>query len=190
MCKDSTDSSNVIIQDELIDVSKEWIEDTKMPNILRNNYFGREHHVRSIFGIFVANDRYLLLIGGDNKKEYDSTFCKIIYFDRDAMHRKWHIWKEWKPTYPNNANIARIYRGAATLGRKKNSSVVFATNPVASRDRFCKLRLRPNSIEWSIERLIWIAFEKNDNNLACHIQFLSKDVILYLLSFLRRIIWY
>ena len=186
---------NIIIQHKLIDVSKEWIQDTDMPNILRHNYFGKtnDHRVHNTFAFFVDNERYLLLIGGtdhyisnkDFDYDVDKSFHKIIYFDRDPMHRKWHIWKEWKPTDPKNAKMSRIYRGEAILVGEKNKSILLVPNPIKNTDLFCKLLLPQKSIEWTIERLIWIAFEKNDNNQTCYMAKLPKDIVFILLSFLR-----
>ena len=41
------------------------------------------------------------------------------------------------------------------------------------------------TVLWSIERLLWIAFHKNTNNLKCLIQNLPKDIVFHILSFLR-----
>ena len=38
--------------------------------------------------------------------------------------------------------------------------------------------------KWNIERIIWIAFYKNDKNDKCFIDTLPKDVVLYILTFL------
>ena len=38
--------------------------------------------------------------------------------------------------------------------------------------------------KWNIERLIWIAFYKNDKNNQCIIDKLPKDVVLFILTFL------
>ena len=40
-------------------------------------------------------------------------------------------------------------------------------------------------IEWDNERIIWIAYFKNNNNNHCLINKLSKDVVKYMLSFLK-----
>ena len=42
-------------------------------------------------------------------------------------------------------------------------------------------------IEWNVERLIWIAFYKNDKNDKCLIKQLSKDLIIYILQLLGRV---
>ena len=39
--------------------------------------------------------------------------------------------------------------------------------------------------DWNHERLIWIAFHKNDYNKQCFLNTVGKDVIRYILSFLR-----
>ena len=38
--------------------------------------------------------------------------------------------------------------------------------------------------KWNIERIIWIAFYKNDENDKCLIDTLPKDIVEYVLSFL------
>ena len=49
-----------------------------------------------------------------------------------------------------------------------------------------KVQLR-NNIDWNIERLIWIAHLKNDDNTQrCKLTLLSKDVILHVLLFLQQ----
>ena len=37
---------------------------------------------------------------------------------------------------------------------------------------------------WKLERLVWIAYEKNENNENCLLATVAKDVILHIISFL------
>ena len=46
-----------------------------------------------------------------------------------------------------------------------------------------ELILPPESLEWIIERVIWIAFFKNKNNQDCLVSSLPKSLVYYLLSF-------
>lgn len=42
-------------------------------------------------------------------------------------------------------------------------------------------------LEWKIERLVWLAFEKNDNNDNCGLSTVPKDVLKHILSYLKSI---
>ena len=44
----------------------------------------------------------------------------------------------------------------------------------------------PYFISWDLERHIWIAYLKNENNNTCYIQNLPKDVVRHILLFLRK----
>ena len=57
---------------------------------------------------------------------------------------------------------------------------------IVSRHSYCKLNIYKHYIEPAIERIMWIAFYKNDNNNHCLIKKLPKELLFEILYFLGK----
>ena len=49
-----------------------------------------------------------------------------------------------------------------------------------------KIQLINNFLKWEIERILWIAFEKNENNEQCFLADMPKDIINHIKQFLMH----
>ena len=75
-----------------------------------------------------------------------------------------------------------FYKPNCILVRNPNQYVYVISKDVTG--KFCpnwKIRI-DEKINWDIERIIWIAFYKNEKNKKCVIQLLPKDVVKSILA--------
>ena len=162
------------------DKAKDW----KMPAQIADkyNYDSKLTYVSAHW----YNSRYLIISGGYSKK---IGLDEIICFD--YKKKKWHIGDEDSriPMYKMPMGLL----GHTTLLKQENGHLylyVFGgcidTNYYKNNTKTCwKLRLT-TQIDWKIERIIWIAYKKNDKNTSvCQFARLPKDVVILLLSFLQ-----
>ena len=47
-----------------------------------------------------------------------------------------------------------------------------------------------SNLSWRIERILWIAYYKNDQNDQCLIDYLPKDILITIIAFLRGSIFH
>ena len=145
--------------------------------------------------------RYLIIIGGyfgSGKLTYDGILCF------DSKKKKW-LWNE------NGHPICKLKKGLfghrSLLIQEKDDlylyvfggvTTIIDGNPKSMNDipeKICwKLRFT-KKIDWKIERIIWIAYLKNnheknnatDNQLeVCHFSKLPKDIVTLVLSFVQH----
>ena len=122
----------------------------------------------------------------------------IICFDYKL--KKWYIGKK-----EEKYKIPRPLRGHQSMISEENNGLylyIFGGRDSNVLQNVCwKLRLSSKSIDWQIERLIWIGYLKNDhaNNInhdidseadesnmkVSRFSTLPKDVVSYILSFMR-----
>ena len=145
----------------------------------RDKYWG--------FTCHLIKNRYILFIGGYNITTGD-VLDGIFYFDRKL--KKWHVCNKHLPSklcdhssiILNNSNLIHILGGCQT------SDNAF-TNYINYHWQIHLGQIFPNwCIQWKSERIIWIGFEKNENNNnsnSCFLAKMPKDIIVHILSFLK-----
>ena len=52
--------------------------------------------------------------------------------------------------------------------------------------KYCSFELIKNGIPWKIERIIWIAFYKNNTNRKCLLKLLPKDIVKVIVDLLSK----
>ena len=57
---------------------------------------------------------------------------------------------------------------------------------ITNGEKYCVFDIYVHYVEAIIERIIWIAFYKNDKNNSCLIKNLPKDIIKYILTLLGK----
>ena len=143
----------------------------------------------SNFSYHVIDNRYLVLIGGlctargsvtsninqnfngNHNQDYPSD--KIIVYD--YWVQKWFECKYRLPIKMINHKSFVFENGQKLylIGDIDNKQVEFV------------FKIRASIAEWKIQRLIWIGFFKNENNNLCLLTRVPKDLIVYMLRFLR-----
>ena len=135
--------------------------------------------------------RYLMIVGGSYEQStnaYDGKMSVRYPTDRllcfDCVKKQWYI-DSYKLANP-------IANHASLLLYEKNQLClyIFAHNTYGKKT-CSKLNLL-KKLDWKIERLIWIGYYKNncnnqDSNVkGCKLSNLGKDVVLHILSFVKR----
>ena len=139
------------------------------------------------FTCHLIKNRYIIFIGGNNI-DTQEILDSIFYFD--TRLRKWHVCNKHLPSKlcdhssivlnNCNGNLINILGGCRT----PNSSF---TNYVNYHWQIHIGQIFSNLvIQWKNERIIWVGFEKNENNTdSCFLAKMPKDIIVHILSFLK-----
>ena len=150
---------NINIEYDLIDISKQWLQDTTMPSLLPDKYFVSANKLCGSCAFFVEKQRYVVLLGGVDYSTCTDPIQGIVYFD--TMYRKWNVWKQWEHT-PNTI-FGKTYTTNTMICMHKNyKPIILSVNsgsfPCSS--ELYEWILPPESLEWIIEWVIGLHFSK------------------------------
>ena len=162
-----------------------WTTTVKIDNPIKEGWLVKKSRYLSQW-----RDRWVVL----NKSKYE---YKLFSFKNEQIYEN--------PTEILNLNVFTSIKSSEETTNKRYSFDIYsptttftfvAKNEIEKEDwiRFIgKSIIRTGDIEqllqqiWSIERTIWIAFYKNNDNQQCLIQNLPKDIVCYIISFVRNI---
>ena len=176
--------SNIITQTNSVELSK-MLNIDQFTIEAQKKYFAvvhPDHPMRyGIFGCNLYNSRYLMIY--DLYDSYGATAANtMITFDFQSK-----IW-----TIHNDIWPAKLWRKGHALIQSKYDGVFLQTMGGLDYSKHRRtashlvIKLSLN-VDWSIERLLWIAYLKNDQqSQLCPLATLPKDIILLILKFFTK----
>lgn len=174
-----TQSDSSILMEQGITVTE---NDNKYTNSLNNLY---PYINKGFSGFFyhLIDLRYLVLIGGTHTHSLVNTsHCisnKMIVYDFNTQ--QWYISKYQLP---------RELLSASCLSKcvlmKKNQEIYILGKNEKKLNVIYNFKITTKVIPWRIERVIWIGWNKNVHNSLCLLVWLTKDIIQYILQFVRN----
>ena len=155
---------------------KQWVGNLlfrKQSNLLINKLYNKE----ILHSCLVCNGRFFVVIVR-NQITPDNIKHEIIYYDRKML--KWNVAGLGMSLPQGNYDSAFSFTSSCLLRTDTESKKLQELYLMASNEKEygkCFKILLSESIDWKIERLLWIAFYKNENNESCLIQLLPKDIL-------------
>ena len=162
----------------------------------------------SYFSYHWYNSRYLIIIGGQlSPLEWTDCVDQLSSNQADRVNDPAYqyrvlnqivcfdfltkIWYCKQDNYNYRLEIGLM--GHQTIMIKENDGLFLylfggctSNSYSSSMQKYCwKLDLI-KGIDWTIERIVWIAFFKNENNAKCILAKIPKDVVNLVLSFIKR----
>ena len=142
--------------------------------------------------------RYLIIIGASHMDTHGIMHRTDQIMCFDCVRKHWHI---SEPGY--SYKIPNLIAGhASLLLHEKNELYMYIFGkdcqgldvllPINTQKLICWKLSFLKKLDWKIERLIWIGYYKNNCNsqninvTACKLPMLGKDVVLHILSFIKR----
>ena len=133
---------------------------------------GKFEHFEAIFQFFLKQENILVFVGGlSDLTSHDQEIDNTIWFDFNTC--KW---------YESKYHLSRIVTKTNNIDCIVNNKV-YGCRTNWKDFEFVHISLGNRRVNWNIERLFWIGYQKNIKNAKCLIPQLPKDILKKILAF-------